>query len=192
MIQHERGSPSVEERLNSSRHRCAACRSFHRTKIWRTTTRLRVAFQIWELQCNDGRTLAKVMDEFWRRLVHGMAPYLRTYNKWITRRDQVKVGDVVCLLEEHPDPNSHQRLAVIVEVTPGSDDIVRRIKVRTQNGKIYDRALNRIYVVVPVEQLNRHSNLEEDEQEVVTPPLRRSSRLKKRKRNKQVVLICKG
>ena len=136
-------------------------------------------------------TLAKVMDEFWRRLVHGMVPYLRHYNKWITKRDQVKVGDVVCLLEENPDPHSHHRLAVIVEVTPGSDDIVRRIKVRTQNGKIYDRALNRIYVIVPVEQLNRHSNIEEDEQEVVNPPLRRSSRLKKRKRNKQAVLICR-
>ena len=136
-------------------------------------------------------TLAKVMDEFWRRLVHGMVPYLRHYNKWITKRDQVKVGDVVCLLEENPDPHSHHRLAVIVEVTPGSDDIVRRIKVRTQNGKIYDRALNRIYVIVPVEQLNRHSNIEEDEQEVVNPPPRRSSRLKKRKRKKQAVLICR-
>ena len=134
--------------------------------------------------------LAKMMDQFWRRLVHGMSPYLRTYNKWKTKRDEVKVGDVVCLLEEQPDPNSHYKLAVIDEVTPGTDGMVRRVKVRVQNGKIYDRALNRIYVVAPVEQLNRHTNLGEAEKDVVEPTLRRSSRLSKQKRRRTVVLLC--
>ena len=120
-----------------------------------------------------------------------MAPYLRSYNKWITKREQVKVGDVVCLLEEQPEPNSHHRLAVIDEVTPGSDGIIRRVKVRTSNGKTYDRALNRIYVVVPVERLQPNSNNEEGKTDVVAPPLRRSSRISKRKRKKSVVFVCK-
>ena len=135
--------------------------------------------------------LSKIMDQFWYRLVHGMAPYLRSYNKWKTKRDQVKVGDVVCLLEEHPEPSNHQRLAVIEEVTPGSDGIVRRVKVRVQNGKTYDRALNRIYVVVPVERLQPNSNNEKGKTDVVAPPLRRSSRISKRKRKKSVVLVSK-
>ena len=158
--------------------------------------------------------LSKIMDQFWHRLVRGMAPYLRSYNKWITKRDQIKKGDVVCLLEENPDPNSHHRLAVVVEVTPGTDGIVRRVKVRTQNGKVYDRALNRIYVIVPAEQAHPSSkdkdekveeNLppqedaclsdnkpESEPNQADTPACRSSPRRSKRLRKKKpVVLLCK-
>tara|TARA_Y100001956_G_scaffold35585_1_gene34940 strand:- start:32 stop:553 length:522 start_codon:yes stop_codon:yes gene_type:complete len=158
--------------------------------------------------------LSKIMDQFWHRLVRGMAPYLRSYNKWITKRDQIKKGDVVCLLEENPDPNSHHRLAVVVEVTPGTDGIVRRVKVRTQNGKVYDRALNRIYVIVPAEQAHPPSkdkdekveeNLppqedaclsdnkpESEPNQADTPACRSSPRRSKRLRKKKpVVLLCK-
>ena len=94
------------------------------------------------------------MDKFWTRFCRSLTPHLREHNKWITKRKEVQVGDVVCIIEDSNDPDSHYKVGIIQEVTPGLDGMIRRVQIRVKDGKTLDRGLNRIYVLVPKEKLH--------------------------------------
>ena len=118
-------------------------------------------------------SLQKRLDEFWTRFVQTMTPHLRGYNKWITKRPEISVGDVVCLLEissqDDTNPKKRYKLGLVTAVLEGIDDTPRRVKLRLANGSEIERALNRIYVIVPV-----------NERETVGSKLRRSKRRKRK------------
>ena len=98
-------------------------------------------------------TIQSLMDEFWKRLCRTLAPKLREYNKWFTKRRNVEIGDVVCILEDDPVPNGRYRVGIIQDVSFGIDRLPRRVTIRVKDGKSLDRGLNRIYVLVPRDKL---------------------------------------
>ena len=115
-----------------------------------------------------------MMDDFWVRFCRSIGPKLRVYNRWVTQRREVSKGDIVCILEENPEPNSHYRVGQIESVSVGQDKLARRVAIRVKGGKILERGLNRIYVLVPSEKLQPKNK--------VINPSRRSKRLEARKK----------
>ncbi|KHJ44507.1 hypothetical protein D918_05172 [Trichuris suis] len=72
---------------------------------------------------------------FWER---GQKEYITTLsvrNKWCGVRQSPMVGDVVLVAEENT-PRIHWAIGRILEVLPGSDEIVRSVRLRTAKGTI--------------------------------------------------------
>ena len=66
--------------------------------------------------------------------------------KWRNQSPNVEVGDVV-LVQEVNLPRGHWPLGRIVEVRPGSDGLVRKVRVRV-GGKEYDRSIHKLVSVL--------------------------------------------
>ena len=103
------------------------------------------------------RNLQKRLDLFWTRFVQTMTPHLRGYNKWVTKRPEVVVDDIVCLLElpnkeDNTDPRKRYKMGIVTAVSDGLDGTPRRVTIRLANGSEIERALNRIYVILPARQ----------------------------------------
>ena len=134
--------------------------------------------------------LKALLDTFWTRYVRSVTPHLKEYTRWVTKRKEVKPGDVVCLLEDNPEADGHYKLGLIDSVQPGIDGLVRRVSVRVKDGKILERGLNRIYVLVPVEKLQPKGKEVSPETET-KQALRRSKRIKRRQnKKKNTSLFC--
>ena len=137
-------------------------------------------------------TIQHLLNEFWTRLCRSLTPKLREHNKWITKRREVQVGDVVCILEDALDSNDHYRVGIIQEVAPGLDDMVRKVTVRVKDGKTLERGLNRIYVLVPKEKLYPKPSSSEGR---INPEIkgltRESNGLKRKRKAKATTLLSR-
>ena len=69
-------------------------------------------------------------------------PCLQERQKWLTSRENLKVGDLVLLLNEN-FPRLHWPLGLITNTYPSPDGIVRSVQVKTQSG-IYDRPITKL------------------------------------------------
>ena len=103
---------------------------------------------------SEYRNLQKRLDQFWTRFVQTMTPHLRGYNKWVTKRPEVVVDDIVCLLElptkeDNTDPRKRYKMGIVTAVSSGLDGVSRRVTIRLADGSEIERALNRIYVILP-------------------------------------------
>lgn len=78
-------------------------------------------------QCNY---LASI---FWKRWLKEYVPLLRLRQKWHQPHRNLRVGDLV-LLAERSSPRGEWPKAVVEEVFPGSDGMVRQVKIRTAKG----------------------------------------------------------
>ncbi|XP_064646159.1 uncharacterized protein LOC135499344 [Lineus longissimus] len=68
---------------------------------------------------------------FWERWVKEYLPTLQKRTKWIESSDNLKVGDVVLVLDEST-PRNLWPLARVVEIFPGKDGLVRSACVKTR------------------------------------------------------------
>lgn len=75
----------------------------------------------------------KLMQTFWRRWKEEHLVTMQARTKWHEVCQNVKLNDVVIILEENTAP-SRWPLGRIVTLHPGSDSLVRNVTVRTQNG----------------------------------------------------------
>jgi len=93
-------------------------------------------------------------NEFWKRFVEMATPELRAYNKWLTRRDEIQVGDVVVILDELSYKEHHRYPLGKIQEIIGSrtDKVPRKAKIKTLKGEKLV-ALNRLYVVLPAKNL---------------------------------------
>lgn len=72
-------------------------------------------------------------------------------NKWFCKRENVKIGDLV--LELNPHRNRLQwEMALIVDTYPGEDGLVRKVRIRTQNGG-YDRPIHKLCAIATKQEL---------------------------------------
>jgi hypothetical protein len=70
----------------------------------------------------------KTLDNVWSRYQKEILPQLRVVNKWLSRRDDLAVGDVVIIMDD-PDRGSFP-LGKIVAIHPNpADGIVRSVSV---------------------------------------------------------------
>ena len=83
--------------------------------------------------------------EFWNSWLKYFAPHLLPRNKWFRTRDNLQVGDLV--LEVDP---KHKRtkwsMAIIVATYPGSDGLVRKVRIKTKDGE-YDRPIHKLCLI---------------------------------------------
>jgi hypothetical protein len=91
---------------------------------------------------------SKVVQIVWRKWKNDYLSTLQQRSKWVVEKQNLKLGSMV-LIKEDFLPCSKWLLGRIVEVFPGSDNKVRVVKVRTQNGE-FKRAVTKI-AVLPME-----------------------------------------
>lgn len=81
-------------------------------------------------------------DHFWRRWVKEYVPTLLERKKWNTAQPNLKVGDIVILVDKHL-PRCCWLLGIITNVFPGKDGYVRTAEVRTKTGTL-KRPVNKL------------------------------------------------
>ena len=69
---------------------------------------------------------------FWRRFIKEYMPELQRRQKWLQKRPNVSVGDIMLVIEENI-PRNLWPLCRVIQVTPGTDGIVRSVKIKTRN-----------------------------------------------------------
>ena len=73
-------------------------------------------------------------NQFWTRLMKEYLPTLRPQSKWHTTKDPIMKGQVVWILENN-SLRGLWPLGLVTEVYPGSDNIVRKCKLKTKTGE---------------------------------------------------------
>jgi transposase InsO family protein len=109
------------------------------------------------------KAILSIVHEFWLRFVREMGPKLHSYNKWVTKRTNIQVGDIVAVLEDRPSkvgPMSRYPLGRIVKIFPGRDGIPRKAEIKTKEFRSVPlvRGLNRLYVVLPASDIQAGSS----------------------------------
>ena len=112
-----------------------------------------------------GELVTAIVDQFWVHWVQLFAPSLVYRKKWHEPYRNLQVGDVVLVLEKDAFKGSY-RLAVVDEVRPGKDGLVRNVLVSYKNYKAGEkihtykgakftsvlRSCHRLVLLVPVEE----------------------------------------
>ena len=81
------------------------------------------------------RHVQHLADQFWRTWLKLYLPELQKRSKWLKRQDNVKTGDLVLIADENT-PRNLWPLAIVQEVKPGRDGLVRSVKVRTRSTEL--------------------------------------------------------
>ena len=88
------------------------------------------------------RQVLYLADLFWTRWKRYYLPTLRSRTKWHGKQRNVKVGDIVLLMDKQLE--KHQwPLARVTKIMPGDDGLVRTVEVRTATGR-YQRPVQRL------------------------------------------------
>ncbi|XP_071581602.1 uncharacterized protein [Temnothorax nylanderi] len=95
--------------------------------------------------------LQKVRQDFWRRWQKEYLVELQRRNKWTSGEENLQPGTLVLLKEDNLPP-LQWAVGRIIEVHPGSDDVVRVVTVQTANGKFKRSARN--VCPLPIEDCN--------------------------------------
>ncbi|KFD53992.1 hypothetical protein M513_05259 [Trichuris suis] len=82
---------------------------------------------------------------FWKRWQKEYTTTLSVRNKWCGVRHSPMVGDVVLVAEENT-PRIHWAMGRILEVLPGSDEMVRSARLRTAKGTI-TRPISKLHLL---------------------------------------------
>ena len=73
-------------------------------------------------------------NQFWTKLMKEYLPTLRPQSKGHTTKDPFMKGQAVWILEDN-SPRGLWLLGLVTEVYPGSDNIVRKCKLKTKTGE---------------------------------------------------------
>jgi hypothetical protein len=88
-------------------------------------------------------------DQFWIRFIREYLPLLQSRQKWNHPKRNFSVGDLVLVANEN-NPRCSWPLGRIVDVTPGSDGYIRRVKVFTR-GTTLDRPIDKCVLLEAAE-----------------------------------------
>ena len=80
------------------------------------------------------RQIQYYADVFWYRWLREYLPLLQTRPKWQVEQRNLQVNDLVLLVEE--TPRSQWPLAKIIDIYPGEDGRVRKVKIRTRTTEL--------------------------------------------------------
>ncbi|XP_025836570.1 uncharacterized protein LOC112906526 [Agrilus planipennis] len=100
-----------------------------------------------ESRLNKFQHIQKMQQDFWKRWSKEYVHQLQTRSKWKeTQQCSIKSGVLVLIKEDNLPPLKWQ-LGRVVDVHPGSDDVIRVVSVKVSNGKILKRAVTKICVL---------------------------------------------
>ncbi|KAJ8036637.1 hypothetical protein HOLleu_20672 [Holothuria leucospilota] len=91
----------------------------------------------------------KIVDSFWRRWTRDVLPLLVPRRKWDVHRRNVRVDDIVMMVETNA-VRGKWILGRVVQVYPGSDGKVRNLRVKTSTTE-FCRPVTKIAVIYPAE-----------------------------------------
>lgn len=92
------------------------------------------------------RRMTQIQQHFWNRWSREVLRQMQLRNKNFKTKITYQVGQIV-LLHEDNSPSLHWPIGIIHEILPGHDGIVRVVKIRLANGKIFSRAITKIAVL---------------------------------------------
>ena len=98
------------------------------------------------LKCTQNR-----VNEFWKCWMKYFAPNLLPRNKWYRIRENVEVDDIVLELDPK-NKRSQWKLARVIGTYPGYDGLVRKARVKTQDGE-YDRPIHKLCLIATKQEL---------------------------------------
>jgi len=81
------------------------------------------------------RYVQHLANQFWSRWIKEYLPGLQKRVKWQEEKENLKVGDLVLLVEENM-PRRVWPLGLVVQVKKGRDGLVRSVKVRTKSTEL--------------------------------------------------------
>ena len=96
------------------------------------------------------RQVQYLSNVFWQRWVREYLPLLQTRNKWNIQRRNLKIGDIVLLIDDDI-PRNRWLLGRVLEVFKGSDGNVRTVKVKTGQTTLI-RPINKLCLLETVER----------------------------------------
>ena len=114
-----------------------------------------------------------VVQSFWKKWNETAKPALVLHKKWNTDYRNLKVGDVVIVLEKSSIGTQAHKLAKVTKTSSGSDGKVRsvsliykQLKADEKGTLIYSggtdievtRSVHKLVLVVPVDELDTHNN----------------------------------
>ncbi|KFD67379.1 hypothetical protein M514_11047, partial [Trichuris suis] len=110
----------------------------HEGMVGKTTQSTLTLRQRWKHQ-------QSLIAHFWKRWQKEYTTTLSVRNKWCGVRHSPMVGDVVLVAEENT-PRIHWAMGRILEVLPGSDEMVRSARLRTAKGTI-TRPISKLHLL---------------------------------------------
>ena len=84
------------------------------------------------------RRVQHLANVFWERWKSEFTAHLQERKKWSSERRNSQVGDIVMLVDEAL-PRCQWKLARVVEAYPGSDGLVRRVKLMLGDPQLLSR-----------------------------------------------------
>ncbi|GFV18965.1 integrase catalytic domain-containing protein [Trichonephila clavipes] len=106
--------------------------------------------QLKENALKKWQRITRLVQLIWNKWHRCYLSELQQRNKWQFKKQNVKVGDLVVLIEDNM-PTFKWPLGRITEIYSGSDALIRVVKVKTQFGE-YKRAISRVCLLpMPVE-----------------------------------------
>ena len=104
-------------------------------------------FQKADLYCRQRwRRVQYLANEFWNRWKTEFLPTLQTRRKWTSAQPNLKIDDVVLIMDERV-PRCRWPLGRIIDTFPGEDGQVRRVQLKTEQSK-YERPIHKLVLLV--------------------------------------------
>ena len=103
--------------------------------------------------CNEATTLERAANikilaiSFWKKFEQIILPGRLRFNKWSTSQENIKVGDIVHVSSSRMIESGY-RMAIMVEVKPGEDGLVRTVTVRTPTQHIKEVSIHCLKLIV--------------------------------------------
>ena len=95
--------------------------------------------------------------QFWQCWMKYFAPNLLVRAKWHEKKQNVEVGDLVLEIDGKRKRGEWQ-MALVEEVLPGEDDLVRKVKIRTSKG-IYERPIAKLCLIATRRELEQNGTV---------------------------------
>jgi hypothetical protein len=103
------------------------------------------------------KSVQKRVCQFWQCWMRYFAPNLLIGLKWHEKKDNVGVGDLVLEIDGNRKRGEWQ-MALVEEVFPGGDNLVRKVKIRTSKG-VYERPIAKLCLIATRQQLEQNEIL---------------------------------
>ena len=81
------------------------------------------------------RHVQHMVNVFWKRWIAEYLPILQSRRKWLRILENVKVGDLVLIVDESV-PRGSWPMGLVTDVTEGRDGLVRSVKMRSRNKQV--------------------------------------------------------
>ena len=99
--------------------------------------------------------LRTLISELWVRWRKVYLQSLQAHSKWKQASRNLRVGDVVLLKDDALLVRRTWPLALVMKTYPGSNGLIRVVDLRC-NDHLYNRAVNRLVLLVPTEDAEPH------------------------------------